>query len=97
MSGKNENRRYIGKVQQVNGANGLFQKILIDNPNPAKEDGTPNQYYKGSLLWCDAKTGKKFAVKQMSLKGVSQDMLQKDFVSSIAIDLDNEYHVKNLD
>ncbi len=93
---QNPNLRFVGKVknQQANGT--TFQKIVVDNPSPQNPDGTPNTYHKGSLLWCDAATGKKFLVKQMSFKGVSQNMLQKGFSNSIAIDLGNEYDVQNL-
>ena len=74
-----------------------IQKVLIDNPNPANEDGSANQYYKGSLLWLDAETGKKYLVKQISVRGVPKNAQDKGFTSSISIDLDSAYEVQLLE
>lgn len=93
---QNPNRRFVGKVKNQKGQYGDFQKILIDNPTPANEDGSENKYYKGSLIWLDAETGKKFLVKQISLRGVPDSSRQKGFVSSISIDLDSTYEVQEL-
>ena len=92
----NENRRFLGKVKNNEGQYGRYQKILIDNPSPTKKDGSEDPYYKGSLIWIDNVTGKKYLVKQISLRGVSQTLSQKGFVSSISIDLDNAYEVQDL-
>ena len=40
---KNEKRRYVGKVKEMEGKYGKFSNILIDNPDMASE------YSKGSL------------------------------------------------
>lgn len=93
---QNPNRRFIGKVKQQQGKFGTFNKIYVDNPNPNNQDGTPNAYYKGSLIWVDQETGKKYLVKQLSVRGVPQSALQKGFLQSISIDLDSEYEVQDL-
>ena len=94
---KNESRRYLGKVKSQKGQYGDFLKILIDNPVPSNEDGSANQYYKGSLIWLDAASGKKFLVKQISVRGVSESAREKGFLQSITIDLDSSYEVQELD
>ena len=93
---QNPNRRYVGKIREQNGQYGPFKKFLVDNPSPTNQDGTPNQYHKGVLLWCDQETGKKYLVKSMSLKGVPEGAAQRGFVNSICLDLDNEYDVQDL-
>ena len=93
---QNPNRRYVGKVKKQQGQFGEFLKVLIDNPNPKNNDGSANQYYKGSLLWLDAETGKKYLVKQLSVRGVPEKSLQKGFTNSISIDLDSTYEVQEL-
>lgn len=100
---KNENQRYLGKVKSSTLQNGQtgeqFQKesIMIDNPYPAKQDGTPNEYYKGALMWFDAATGQYYQVKQIDIAGVSQNDAQRGFTKSLRIDLGNVYHVQKMD
>lgn len=94
---QNPNRRYVGKVKSQKGQYGDFLKILVDNPNPANEDGSANQYYKGSLIWLDTLTGKKFLVKQISVRGVPDSAREKGFLQSISIDLDSTYEVQELE
>lgn len=94
-------RRFLGKVRQQQGQFGAFLKVLIDNPSPTRLDKAtntqvPDTYNKGVLLWLDNETGKKYLVKQLSVRGVSSDALQKGFTNSISIDLDNEYEVQEL-
>lgn len=93
---QNENRRYVAKVKQQTGANGNFLKILVDNPNPKNEDGSANQYYKGSLIWLDAATGKKYLIKTISVRGVAKAASDKGFLQSLSIDLDSTYEVQEL-
>lgn len=98
---KNPLRRFLGKVRQQQGQHGAFLKLLIDNPSPTKLDKSTNtlvedKYNKGVLLWCDNETGKKYLVKQMSVRGVSQEAQAKGFTNSVSIDLDSEYEVKEL-
>ncbi len=92
--------RWIGKVKErlCNGKSGQFTKhtIWIDNPNPVNEDGTPNKYHKGALLWCDAETGEKYLVKQIELAGVSDDAKGKGFINSLKLDLASTYNVDKL-
>lgn len=94
--------KYIGKVKsqmfQKSDGSGSFSKmtIMIDNPEPANKDGSPNQYHKGMLLWCDLETGGTFQVKQMEVAGVSPDDASRGFTNSLRIDLGSEYHVKRL-
>ena len=84
-------KRYIGKVKEMDGKFGKFSNILIDNPDMS------NEYSKGSLIWIDKESGKKYLVKQIAVKGVHEDALAKGFVNSIMIDLSNEYQVQELD
>ena len=51
---KNEKRRYVGKVKEMEGKYGKFSNILIDNPDMASE------YSKGSLIWIDKESGNSF-------------------------------------
>ncbi len=92
--------RFIGRIKArvCNGANGQFQKFTawMDNPKANNDDGTPNQYYKGCLIWIDAETGQKFLVKQIELAGVNDAQKQKGFVNSLKINLEDGYHVENL-
>lgn len=74
-----DDTRYLGKIKQQNfqksDGSGSFQKftIMLDNPSPANEDGTPNQFHKGVLIWFDAETGEKYQVKQIDVAGVSNN------------------------
>lgn len=97
------NTRYIGKVkssQHQNSTTGeQFSKksIYIDNPSPVNADGTPNQYYKGSLMWFDAQTGVYYQVKQIDLAGVGPNDQQRGFENSLRVDLGNAYHVQKME
>lgn len=98
---KNDSRRYLGKVKQQQGQFGAFLKLLIDNPTPTRVDKVTNTevvdpYNKGILLWCDNVTGKKYIVKQMSVRGVSKEAADRGFTNSVSIDLDSEYEVQEL-
>ena len=90
---KKADRRYLGKIKNITTQTGsVFQKILIENPNPQSEDGTPNKYYKGALLWIDA-DGRQFQVKQMDIFVPQNGMGEAGkhgFVANIVIDLDKE-------
>lgn len=94
---KKENRRFLGKIREQEGQYGKFLKVLIDNPHPNNEDGSASKYYKGSLIWLDAQTGKKFLVKQIAIRGVSDSAREKGFTNSISIDLDSSYEVSELE
>lgn len=94
---KKANRRYLGKLRTTNGKYGPIQKIYMDNLNATNQDGSPNKYYKGALIWVDAETGKQYHVKQMSIfvpkEGMSQDNLQKGFSCFITLNLEDSYEV----
>lgn len=92
---KNPFRRFIAKIKNVTGQYGTFQKIKLDNPSPKNADGTDNHYYQGTLLWLDAKTGQKFIVKQLTIRGIGEKSKSNGFVASVAIDLDNQYDVES--
>ncbi len=90
------NKTFIGKVKEMTGAYGAFFKAMIDNPKPNKADGTPDPYYKGSLIWIDGKTGKKYLVKGIAFGGVNDQSRQNGFVYSLSIDYDDKYLVEEL-
>jgi hypothetical protein len=93
-------KRWIGKVRNLSHSNGPYQKIMMDNVNTTNKDGTPNNYYKGSLIWFDQATGKRFLVKQLGFglpkDGMKQDQLQKGYVQFVTIDLEDAYEVEEL-
>lgn len=95
---KTKNYRYLGKVKtKVFQDGGSAQSILMDNINHVNKDGTENQYYIGTLLWLDKKTGKTFRIKQMNLHiprdGFKQSDLDRGVNANVVVDLENEYHV----
>lgn len=94
---KNALKRYIGKIKQYNTQYGVMEKIYLDNLNHENADGTPNKYYNGALIWADAKTGKNFQVKQMSItvpkNGMDPKLLEKGFTCYITLDLGDDYQV----
>ncbi len=94
---KVDNRRYIGKIKSYNTKNGVAQKIYMDNLNHQNQDGTPNKYYKGALIWADAVTGQNYQVKQMSIfvpkQGMDPALLEKGFSCFITLKLDDDYEV----
>lgn len=95
------NKKYIGKVKEITGGpHGSFFKAMIDNPKPTKSDGAggaiPDPYYKGSLIWIDGQTGKKYLVKGIAFGGVNDQSKQNGFIFSLAIDYDDSYLVEEL-
>ncbi len=97
---KKNNKRYIGKIRNVNGNNGVIQTIYFDNLEPQNADGTPNQFYKGTLLWLDDETGQKFLVKQLGItvpqKGMDPKLTKNGFSCYITLDVESDYQVKKL-
>lgn len=98
MSEKKEaNRRYLGKVRNINSKNGTYQKIYMDNLNHQNADGTANTNYKGALIWADAETGKNYHVKQMSFwvprEGMHPKAVEKGYSCFITLNLNDEYEV----
>lgn len=91
-----EDRRFVAKLKKEQGANGEFLKVVVDNINAQNQDGSANPYHQGVFLWCDAKTGKYYQVKQMKVGGVSSKQSEKGFVKSLFLDLEDSYHVTPL-
>lgn len=96
---KKGSKLWIGKQQVVKTQYGDMYKILMDNPKSVKEDGTPDQYYKGSLVFYTP-DGQGYLVKQMMMQipkdGMSQANASKGFTCHITLDLENEYQVEIL-
>lgn len=90
-------KRYIGKVRETQTQYGVMHKIYMDNLTPEKADGTPDQYYRGNLLWMDAETGKYFRVNQLAVEvprnGMPEAARAKGNISNIVIDIDDAYMV----
>lgn len=97
---KPKDKRYIGKIRNIKTTWGIQQRIFIDNLNSHNEDGTPNQYYKGTLAWIGS-DGTIVQIKQMDIgvpkDGFSQAAVDNGTVGQISFDLNNEYDVKKID
>lgn len=90
-------RRYIAKLKTINGRNGPYQKIYMDNLDSVLKDGTPNPNYRGALIWADALTGKNYHVKQMSFwvpqNGMHPSAVEKGYSCFITLNLSDSYEV----
>jgi hypothetical protein len=94
---KKNDRRWLGKLRTSVGQYGQMFNILMDNISPVNEkDGTPNQYFKGMLVWCDA-SGKQYQVKQLGMSvpkdGMKPADAAKGYTAVITLDLENNYQV----
>lgn len=93
-------RRWIGKVKNIVNKYGTSQKIYLDAINSVNQDGTPNKFYKGALIWIDLETGKQYQVKQLSLHvpkdGMKPDQVQKGFVCNVTLNLADDYEVTEI-
>lgn len=89
MSQNKPNRRYLANVVTTQTQYGPLVKALMNNLSATKEDGSPNTYYKGNLVWYDV-NGKAYKVKQMQVQN-TQDGRQ-----NLIIDLDSSYHVEEV-
>lgn len=91
-----KNRRYIGKFRATNSQYGTLYKIYADNTNHLNQDGSPNPYYNGALIWAD-KNGNNYHVKQMSLwvpkEGMPQSAQEKGYTHYVTLNLDDKYEV----
>lgn len=102
----NKLTRFLGKIKQAffKSQNGeTFEKltIMIDNPYPNNydKDGNllgPNQYHKGMLIWHDNETGSDYLVKQIGITRCSDDAVQRGFIKSVMIDLNDPYQTQKL-
>ena len=72
-------------------------EIQADNYNQLKDDGTPNPYYKGNLMYFDATTGKYYKIKSMAVRAPSPHGVDHGEVNSIMIDLDDTFHVEEIE
>lgn len=87
---QNNSKRYLANIIEQSGRYGTFEKALINNINQTNEDGTPNKYHQGHLLWLDALTGHKYLVQQMKVQ------VNKNGKKSLVLDISDSYHVKDL-
>lgn len=96
MTEKSNSKIFIGKVKKIAGKYGDFFTALLDNPKPTKADGTPDQHYKGSLIWIDGKTGDRYLVKSIAFNGVGENAAKNGFVYSLSVDPENAHSVEKL-
>lgn len=94
---KKRDRVTVAKIKNLQSKSGeTFQKIYIDNLNPNNDDGTPNKYYRGALVWYDI-NGNAYQIKQMSISvpknGMPQGLAKNGFVCYVNIDLEDQYDV----
>lgn len=82
-------KRYIGSVWENEGKNGTFLSISIDNQDP------DDKYYRGKLMWFDTETEKYYQVKSLAV--YDADKGPDNLLQKVVMDLDNEYHVEELD
>jgi hypothetical protein len=87
---KKNDRRFLANIKNFTGQFGGYQKALMNSISQTNDDGTPNQYYTGTLVWCDAKTGKNYQVKQLAVR------VTKAGKTQLTIDLENEFEVTPL-
>lgn len=94
-------KRFIGKIKNVETKYGTMQKIHMESVSNQNPDGTPNQYYKGTLLWYDQQTGKTYQVKQMGFfvprDGMSESQLQHGYTQHVTLNLQDKYEVDELE
>lgn len=87
---KKDDRRFLANVKTFDGQHGKYQKALMNSVSATNEDGSANQYYTGTLVWCDAKTGQNVQVKQLAIRTL------KNGKTVLTIDLDNEFEVTKI-
>jgi hypothetical protein len=96
MNEPKKSKRYIGKIKNTQSKTGtIFQKILLDNTNALKQDGTEDPYYKGTLLWLDKETGNTYQVKQLAIhvpqNGMHESAAKNGFIANITLDVEDTY------
>lgn len=87
---KKTDRRWIANIKGYTGQHGPYQKALLNSISVNKDDGTPDQYYAGALIWSDAKTGLMYQVKQFAIRTTKNGKTQ------LTIDLENDFEVTPL-
>jgi len=99
MSEKKANRKFIGKVKNIDTKYGVMQKIYMDNLNSVNQDGTPNKYYKGCLVFVTPE-GEQYLVKQLSLHvpkdGMKPNEAERGFSCHVTLNLDDDYEVSKI-
>lgn len=94
-----KNVKYVGKVKEMNGQNGTFHKIFMENNNSVKDTGEANPFYAGTLVFVAA-DGSQYKVKQLQISvpkdGMRQDQAQRGFISTVTLDLNDSYMVEAL-
>lgn len=95
---RKKNRKYIGKVRNQETKYGTQQKIYMDNLSATKEDGSPDPYFKGALIWLDAETGQMYQIKQLSISvpkdGMNANLVAKGYVAQVSVDIEDPYEVE---
>lgn len=85
----NSTKRYVASIWDNEGDNGNYLSLSVDNLDPDSE------YHKGSLIWYDKETEKYYKVKSMSVYGA--DKGPRNLTNKLVIDLENEYHVEEME
>lgn len=76
------------EIETKNGSKTILN-FNVDNQDPDDE------YHQGTLLWVDQKSGKTYKVKSMNV--FDTDKGPKSLLNKLSIDLNNEYHVEELE
>jgi hypothetical protein len=89
--GKKDNsaKRYVGSIWENEGRDGNFLSMSVDNLDPDSE------YHKGNLIWFDKETEKYYKVKSMAV--YNSDKGPKNLTNKLVLDLENEYHVEQIE
>lgn len=87
----NSSKRYVASIWENEGKGDKpnYLSMSIDNLDPDSE------YHKGVLVWFDKPTGKCYKVKQLAV--YEADKGPKNLTNKIVLDLDNEYHVEEME
>lgn len=99
---ENKDKRFIGKIIELESETdgSVYYKILIDNPNPTKADGTVDPWHKVTLILLDEVSGEYYQVLSAAIRNPSPSDLKNvklKVMNTIMVDLSNKYHVKKLD
>lgn len=82
-------KRYVASIWENKGDNGNYLSLAVDNLD------TDSEYNKGTLIWFDKETEKYFKVKSMAV--YNADKGPKNLTNKLVIDLDNDYHVEEME
>ncbi len=95
-----KNRRYVASIWENQGDYGPYDSVAIDNHSPTKvnkktKEEEDNKYFTGYLMWQDAETEKFYHIKSMNI--IQPKESPEGMKGKLVIDLDNEYHVDELE